>query len=115
MAFEKRGQNNITRPSLLLTPPARILDNLLWLELKLTLATFRPPRAIISSLSNFVLPLSFPNHTSRLISRLFLPPLDSLWNLHHCTLAPDMRHSTRNPFFRHHLLRQPHETASLQA
>src|SRR5438067_4874852 len=104
MAFEKRGQNNITQPSLLLTPPAQLLDNLVWLELKLTVATFAPPRAIISSLSSFCPSTLIPQSHFRL-SRLFLPPLHPLRNLYHCTLAPDMRHSTRNPLFRHHLLR----------
>jgi hypothetical protein len=62
MAFEKRGQNDITQPLLPLYSCA--ISRQIALTRDKVNSSNMPPRAIISSLSNFVFPLSFPNHTS---------------------------------------------------
>lgn len=63
MAFEKRGQKDITQPFL---PPysCAISRQIPLAKGKVNSSNMPPPRAIISSLSNFALPLPFPNHTS---------------------------------------------------
>jgi hypothetical protein len=83
MAFEKRGQNNITQPSLLLLL-RDFLDSLPWLGAKLILATCPSPHDIISSLSTFALPLSFLNHTQAALPPTSPPPPESP-PLHSCT------------------------------
>jgi hypothetical protein len=110
MAFEKRGQNDITQPLLPLYSSSAISRQIALARGKVNSSNMRHH---FQSLKLCPSTLISQSHLL-IIRRLFLPPIRTFWNLHHCTLAPDMRHSTRNPLFSHHLLRQSHETAPLQ-
>jgi hypothetical protein len=86
MAFEKRGQNDITQPLLPLYSCA-ISRQIPLAKGKVNSSNMPPPRAIISSLSNFALPLSFPitppDHQAAL-PPTYPPPPESP-PLHSCT------------------------------
>jgi hypothetical protein len=95
MAFEKRGQNDITQPLLPLYSCA-ISRQIPLAKGKVNSSNMPPPRAIISSLSNFALPLSFPitppDHQAAL-PPTYPPPPESP-PLHSCTRYATLQSSS---------------------